>query len=60
LKLKNKLNIKPTINALQEKLPITFAMPSPSPMKEYVKDITAARTETHNMLWRSGMNDITI
>jgi hypothetical protein len=36
------------------------AMPSPSPMDEYVKDIIAATTETHTMLWRSGMKDITI
>ena len=41
-------------------LPITVATPSPSPMDAYVKDNKAATTETHAMLWRSGMNDITI
>jgi len=39
---------------------MTVAMPSPSPMNEYVKDIIAATTETHSKLWRSGMNDIII
>jgi len=39
---------------------MTVAMPSPSPMNEYVKDMSAAIIETIVMPWRSGMNDITI
>lgn len=35
--------------------PITFANPSPRPMNEYEKDMTAAENESHLMLWKSGV-----
>ena len=60
LKLTNKHNLKLTEIERRWVLLMTVAMPSPSPMNEYVKDISAAIIETHAMPWRSGMNDITI
>ena len=36
-------------------IPITLPIPRPSPMNEYVKDMTAATIESHHNSWKSGI-----
>jgi len=41
-------------------IPMTLAIPRPSPVIEYVKDMTAATMESHHNSLKSGIWDKTI
>lgn len=40
---------------ISNSIPIVWANPSPDPMREYVKDIIAAVTESHFVVWKLGI-----